>query len=283
MSFSAKITFTGIWGFVPDKAFDSNPTTVYVLAPDGEIDPSGPPRTGADGNSLSRHRSFLRVNAANVVGTSGVPSSLEAIWYLGYREFRFKPSVSQGIEIDDLSGLASLSDVAPLYSKVDPKAVTGQPPASKLGARFVITDGTLHSGKSQGPWAFPDILSKDIVRVDDLANEVILELSELDTFTILGKPLTGGDEVPLELTAPENGTIEVTIGNLCDQNPLEWPSLYDRKPDEDFRWYFELLSPQDYANLESLIDGIPLPYPYPRGKSNARGADCFPAAYPPLG
>jgi hypothetical protein len=284
MSFKLKITFTGILEFVPDKAFNLHPTTVYVLAPNGEVpDPTNPPH-GADGNELSRHTAFLRMDAKHIVGSSGIPSSLQAIWYLGNRDFRIKwHGAAQNLTIGDLSGLPSLIDVAPAFSKVDPSAVSGSTPPGKLGTRFTLTAGTLNSGKRQGKWVFPNIISKYPVRVQDMSNEVILELAALDSVSIIGKPLAGGDDVSLDLTAQDGETIEVTIGNLCDTNPLEWPDLYDRKPDEDFRWHFELLSPKDYADLATLVNGFFLPFPYPVGEPNAQGANCFPAAYAPLG
>ena len=282
MPFTLRITFTGILAFVPDKAFGTPPNIVYVLAPDGEvIDPTDPP-TGADGRKLSRHRSFLRLSSKNVEGTSGAPSSLESLWYLGGREIRIqKTGGDDKIKIGDLTGLATLVDVAPMFCTVDPNAVKGAP--SSLGMRFAITAGTLSCGKRQGKWAFPNILSKKPVLVQDMSNEVILTLTGLQSATIMAKPLSGGDEVPLKLTPGEESIIDVTIGNLCDVNPLEWLDLYDRKPDEDFRWYFELLSPVDYANLETLVEGIPLPFPYPVGKVNAQGADCFTVSFAPLG
>jgi hypothetical protein len=281
MSFALRIKFTGILGFVPDKPFTESPSRVYVLAPDGEVDPKDG-RRGADAQDLSRHRAFIKVNAANVVGTNGVPSSMESLWYIGKRELRLETTgASAGLKIGDLSGLASLGDVAPLFSKVHPDALQGTTPPTKLGARFVIDAGTLRCGQPQGKWVFPNILCSNPVRVDELSNEVFLELAGLESLAIAASPLTGGDTVRLQLTAPAGGTVELIVANLCDENPLEWPGVYDAKPDLDFRWYFELLSDASYAELTDQIDGLSLPYPCPQGKPNARGADCFPAAYPP--
>jgi hypothetical protein len=273
MSFKLKIIFTGVCGLIPNKPFKNAPGKVCVVFADGDYSTKG-----ADGKGLNRHRAFIKFKTKNVVGGSRVPESVDGIWYLGKRSFRLQTTGASALKIDNLDGLADLTKVAPDYADADPNAVVGTPP-EKLLARFFVEVGTLACGQSQGEWIFPKILSDQHVRVKDLSNEVILLADNLTTLEIVASPINGGDDVRLPLTAPDGEIVELTVANLCDDNPLEWEQKYDAKPDLDFRWHFELLSPAKWQDLVKAIEGLYLPYPYPVPQGNAQGANCFTTAY----
>ena len=277
MAFDLRITFTGIIGFVPDKPFSGRPSLVTAVVADGDLNKA------ADNSPLVRHRAFLKVKERNLSYTPGIgPSGLDSIWYLGNREFRLDLiGDTNPLTIGDISGLPRLEQIAPSYCQIDPNALSGSTPTAKLKARFIIDQGTLESGERQGAWGFPSILSSAPVKVADMSNEIVLTLRGLDEAAIVAEPLGEGDGVSLPLTAPANTTIDIRVCNLCDNNPLEWENTYDSQPDTDFKWHFELLDPENYPLLRTFVEDLTLPYPFPKGKPNARGADCFPVAYPP--
>ena len=154
MSFSLRVVFTGILGLVPNRPFAQNPTQIWVVAPNGEIDP-GQKRNGADGDPLARHRAFIKVDLANVLGADtdtlklgGI--HLDGIWYMLGQEFRMETSeYLGGISVSSLASLASLPDVAPDYSQVDPEAIQGSSP--KIPATFRLNKGRLRCRNQKGP------------------------------------------------------------------------------------------------------------------------------------
>jgi hypothetical protein len=112
---------------------------------------------------------------------------------------------------------------------------------------------------------------------------VVLELSGLTGLTLSAAALPGGEADWLELVGGEGQTIEVTIANICDENPLFWPrSAPVPKPDDDFRWHYELLVNTQKDEIDRRRRGASLPFPIPemsRVGSAATGVNCFPARF----
>jgi hypothetical protein len=61
-----------------------------------------------------------------------------------------------------------------------------------------------------------------------------------------------------------NGEVAVRIFNVCDKNPLEWLPLPDPEPDQDTKWFFELIEPTGKENLRRFLGTgeVPIPKPY---------------------
>lgn len=290
MSFTTKITFTGVCEFVPNAPFDQHPTEIRVLFPNGERQPL----KGADADDLARHRAFVRFNTGNLLGfDNDTDQPADAIWYLGRLdpfenwELTFDcPGTQKNLPIGDLRQVPELGEMAPDFSKLDSMAVRGNNPSNRLIARAVIDRGYLHTGNSFGPWVVPNVLCKTAIQYPFIANEVILDIPQCDEFTIVATPLPSGTPMRQSFQGPADSSqaLEITIANLCDVNPLQWTSKRDATPDRDFKWHFELLEPNLYVDLKQrMMDlGLELPFPIPKGKHGGRGINCFPVAVPPV-
>jgi len=78
----------------------------------------------------------------------------------------------------------------------------------------------------------------------------------------------------LDLLPGPGGQAKVHISNMCDQNPLEWQPVVAPPPDDDVRWYYELLDHRTKNAIKKRIGrgGLPIPVPVSVGG----GPDCSP-------
>ncbi|HVT60348.1 MAG TPA: hypothetical protein VHR45_18390 [Thermoanaerobaculia bacterium] len=185
------------------------------------------------------------------------------------------------LTIGDVARLADMGPIVDGYYSIDPDATSWKPPKSVL-AQFVIEKGRLYTGGYQGTWVFPKYLCKENVVIEEMSNEVILDVKKVAEATLIAKPLSGGGAKRLCLAPGTGRWVEITVANLCDNNPLEWPvDTGTAQPDQDFRWFFELLSEPDRQELGDIIKGLYLPHPWPQPDDNGQGMDCFPTSFQP--
>jgi hypothetical protein len=276
MAFDLRVSFTGLCAFVPNAAFDQKPTKVCVALPNGEGN-APHPKKSLDGTELDRHRAFLRFDLKNLKGMPKVPSDSLAAWYLTRREVTFTTTgKSNPLTIASYKEAADLTKVAPNYSVVDPAVVTGD--TLKITSRLIIEHGEISTDQLTGPWRTTKTLADNFAQFPKLAQQLVLKLTGLDSLEISVKKMTGGtDQDPLQLEAPRGGTVNISILNLCDTNPLQWEPRLASTPDADFKWYFELLPDKQIKALAKVLLGLELPILVPEGQPNGLGQNCFPA------
>lgn len=281
-TFDLRIRFTGVCAFVPDKPFDQQPSHVTVVLPDGEKK-----SLGVDNKGLNRHRAFVRFHLRDVVGMPTLPDQADGIWDLGHfphpsQQTKLTLSVTGGpqqLTVKSMAALANIGTIVDHAYKIDRRTIGPNPPKTVL-AQFIIDRGTLSTGSYQADWIFPKYLCDTNVFVNDMSNEVNLDFQKVTSATLTSTPLGGGAVGTLPLATQAGGRVDITVANLCDNNPLEWPVRSGTATaDQDFRWFFELLRRKDQKRLRKVLDGLYLPHPWPAGDGNGQGMDCFPASF----
>jgi len=201
---------------------------------------------------------------------------MEGVWYLDKTRLTFETTGGNNpFDTTKVKNLIALKDVASKYSTIDPDAWSF-PPKAKVIAQAYLNEGAVTTGATYPGWVFPNTLSPNPPKVIDVAAELVLFYQDVDTFTVIST-LFSGQQQKLPLSGAPGETIQVTVSHLCDENPLRWYTKWDYlPPDEDFKWYFELLNQADKDKLPDDLQGLPLPFPLQAGKHNAQGANCFP-------
>jgi hypothetical protein len=72
---------------------------------------------------------------------------------------------------------------------------------------------------------------------------------------------------------PQVPRVRVDICNLCDVNPLRWPTAAEPRIDDDFRWFYQICEGKD--DVADCLHGLDLPVPHPSGELNALGQNCL--------
>jgi hypothetical protein len=297
MSFNANITFTGVCTFVPNL----DGSKCYVLLPNGEQGLGS--SESIDRTALKRHRGFVRFSVKDLAYAAGITAGIEegmvGLWYLKRTMDEGGSEAEQGRELVlncpgvqtpfravELDKVADLESFAPNFCTVDSALL--EPDRRALPAsivmRMLIDRGTLRAGSLFSEFRIPNTLN-GVARLDSttlrppsLAHELVLELKGLTgPLQLTALPFPDGEVKTLSLAAPAKETIELTIANFCDDNPLQWTRSADTQPDVDFKWHFHLLGSDKRTELQALLSGIELPIPIPFGHINGSGANCYPA------
>lgn len=277
MAFTLKVVFTGICAFVQNEREDADVKMCVVL-------PDGTPRAGADGSSLKRHRGFIQLKVGQIID---VPASLkgrdaDVIWYLDHHRLTFDcaPGRTANLAMRDLSRIASLEHMVPGFAAPAPAITQADPPQTVL-AQVLLHVGRLRPNLERGRlgrWAFQRSISFPSFE-GDLTSEVVLEVPDLETVELTATPFAGGEPTTWKLKGDDAGEVVVVIANLCDENPLRWDVPEPRmEPDEDFRWYYTLLSNSLQSELLRRLNGLAFPIPVPSlAVPNGEGRNCVPA------
>jgi len=281
MPFKVHVSFTGICAFVPNKAFDNSPTKISVVLPKGGSKYTYP-KVAVDGTRLRRHFAFAQFKLRHLTTSQGLADQFEGIWYWGRRRLTFGfTGYANDLSVGNMSTLADMYKVAPKFSTVDPLALTDSPPSDVL-CEILINRGSLSTGGILKTWVFPNTLSGDTIHSQTLTSEVVLEFSGLETFELIATPYNAGAPEKVSFSAPNDVTVPIVLSNLCDDNPLRWETdVADLPPDEDFKWYYQLLSRSDRDALFTALGGLPLPFPYSKERLNGQGMNCLPVGTKP--
>lgn len=288
MGFEVRVSFTGICALV----VDTNPAEkrAVVVLPQAWNNSVVCPTKAADEKQLIRHRAFLSFPVHRLTGAQAVPSATEGIYYLNGpkvagTDVRFVPTgANPPLTIPaPLDSLANLHDAAPDFSEVDsmllhPNTVD----STRVTGRIWLDSGTLSTGVAPESWTIPGTLNTNGKVIEKgLSHELVVTWNGLTSFKI-SLASYAGTPVELEFKAGDKEKIKITIAHLCDQNPLRWETTAAREemtPDDDFRWYYQLLKPAPYGDLpRALHESLDLPVPHLlRGVPSAQGINCFPA------
>ncbi len=269
-----KITFTGICAFVINSDAGGRCKAIALL-PDGDGNKPtvGPALDGAD---LRRHRAYIKFQAKNLKSAQGLSENLEILRYLGAERITIRPISDTALTsfVHNLESIADLDKIVPGYSEVDPVLLVSQPPPRRLAAQVLFEHGTLEGTAPPLEWVFPNTLSKQDFYARGLSHETELNIPTLTSADLIIKKFDSSSMETLTFTGGPTDLVEIMIANLCDTNPLRWETVTDPvPPDEDFRWYYQLV--KDRSGLTSQLRELDLPIPYPAGKPNGQGMNCL--------
>jgi len=301
--FDLCLVFTGICSLVTEKPLKDEPKQLYLVLADGWAEKRDTGFSGLDDyENLMRHAAMVQFPLRNVSATTSVPASGKGIWYLKRQrlDFGFDEQTPNGnpfnIEPTLVDHVADMTKLAPGHAAVGPDALGLQPPQGILANSSRIDKGTLKVDNTMvvGQWRFAPTLATKSILIPGLGYRIVLELKALKKFTLTASPFNGavqprpgnpgsGLAEKLEIVAMQDGEkIEVTVGNLCDENPLIWPmdsTIELRKKDLDFKWHYEILPRATKDALIRSLDGKELPYPIYAGNDLGSGRNCFPAFF----
>jgi hypothetical protein len=264
--YSFEAVFSGACGFVPNKPLvdlDNPPTRMRVLLPEGT--------SGVKSQRVSPHYPFLKIPLKNLASSAGLSPSLtfksgDEVWYVIFLvadwdiEFSFgatgypqKLKIVNGEPLDPENPtgneryyfffLASLEEVAPSVSFVDPSCVQDNIDGERVSARFTLTSGEIKVkglttlGGEYVVWEFkPEDGEGTIPERKVLANAVSVSKQGLTEVTLLkGSRTVDGQKEEFEVSLrPPDGEndISIEIGNSEWERIIDIPGGEEEDPDE---------------------------------------------------
>lgn len=280
-----QIELTGLCTFVRHP----NKKSACVLLVDATgVEPVAAPPGSQPRKSLDRkhalvyHRGFLRFPLHNLAGTNGLASGHDAVVYLDRHNVKLEPSA--GAEPfrwndGDARHLAPLDEVVPGASAVRPAALAPSGSDPDVLARLYLEHGTVGEEEIGGPWRFVDSGRQNggHDHQQSLAHRIVVDLGELEHLTVRLSSWNGGTSSTIELVPRSEGEqVALTVANLCEENPLEWPKGVEPRPDDlDFKWLYELLDPAARETIDQRRQGGHVPYPRRTGAAALAGENCY--------
>jgi hypothetical protein len=266
--FDFQASFTGICAVVPDNSDLGKATRAVVVMPGAE--PAGPRKPALDGAELCPHYASVW----SYLDSSGKPTSTPVkLLSLAQRRLTFvieeaNPGLNRFQVVSGgaagVDNLLKLEYAAPDYRLLDPACVDFPPPPF-VQAQAAFARGTLRSVRASNAWRFPRTLDGDGAR-HVCAHDAVLELKQLTRLTLVAESFDGKLRQEIHLS-PAVGAdfVEVMVSNSCIDYGTAQPVANGgyALPDEDFRWYYELLPRASQVAIVNLLDGLPLPFPYP--------------------
>jgi hypothetical protein len=292
MAFNVEISFTGICAFIPNQD-STRDVKMCVALPDVRGEKSlenpnfvRPPASSFARKRLKRHMGFMNFSPADLsaVDAGKVSDDLVGTWLLDKHRVVIKASGAPN-PYENHAPLADLGKVAPGLN-VDTDLVSETP--RSVVAQVLIDQGLLNGASNLGSWTFPTTLSGGSPEARAIASEVVLSLKDLDKFSLQCTSIIGDTTKDRTWEFHRNsGTVKIVIANLCDENPLRWPTTKEEaEPDEDFELYYELLfNAFDRFSLQGKLLGLSLPIPFPAtgaAAGNGQGVNCVPAQTGPV-
>ena len=313
MDFTANIYFRGILGVVPEPTTASAvpkklallvPATDYEVPKDCDLDLSCAPesfgldpmpeivKVAADFKPLRRHRWFVEFDARQLDPPASHPASCLSHWIVSspgtFHRMVFKTPEDANLpplDVQDaLDYVIDFAVMAPSYAAVPPAYLTWSPGPDVAG-QIMFDKGNLipPSPGETSQWTYPPTLrlpnSSKVQLAGTFSHRIQLQFENITSLTI--EVRTGESEIPESLTLKGTPTepVEVSICNLCDMNPLRWPTALPLRIDDDYRWYYELSQNKSYLPLDLI--GLDLPVPHPYGHPGGVGQNCLETKYLP--
>lgn len=293
MSFNVEISFSGICAFVPNQDQDREVKMLVVL-PDGRGRPSAI-GSGVElataffsKKEIKRHTGYVSFSPADLSGAdrSKIADDLTGVWLLDRHRIVLSSSGASNPYKEDVP-IADLGEVVPEFG-VETSLVGPTP--SGVVAQVLIDQGSLEGVESPTSWTFPTSFTGGLPEARAFTHEVILKLNDLEEFAL---KCTSMDGEPAKDRMwqfhRDSGTVKIVIANLCDDNPLRWPTTKSEvPPDEDFELYYEFLfNAFDKARILGRLKGLRLPIPHPEvddaaGAGNGQGVNCVPTKTSPV-
>jgi hypothetical protein len=308
MAFTLRVIFTGLCAFVENDN-QTDPTKMMVVLVNGTRPETEGTVLALDDTPLRYHRPFVTFPIADVQPpvpeVNGLPV-VHGLWYLNRERLSFEitedGSVNNTFDVqrpflgnphpevhDDTAGqlrsftwIADLSQVAPDHTDVADGVVASAGVSPRAIGQVLIPKGRLRPFSfSRAIWEFDRFLSGQAHR-RNFAHEVALTLGGLTAAQLVSQPLDTGSTTRTVNLVPPTGsdTVTVRISNLCEINPLQWFTVRGPEPDEDTKWFYEILSDATRNALRTDLGGRRLPIPRPvqflHGAGGPGSSNCIP-------
>jgi hypothetical protein len=279
-TFDVNIYFLGLFGVVADPRAGQQVALVVPRTDHGRPKYKNPAQ---DGKPLYRHRWFIEFPPGQLTGTSvSLPADTLALWTLSRRNSFHRvtfESDAGALQIGKgLDRVCDFSQVAPDNADLPsdhlkwPADGTVHPQVAgqimfKEGSLVDFTDADLQQ------WSFPGTLNGGKVWEEPASHIIHLKLEDVTNFAIHARRNKKDTKQTLAFRGKPKKPVNITICNLCDVNPLRWPTPGSPRVDDDYRWYYQLVDPG--YDLSTKLNGLDLPVPHPSRKPNALGQNCL--------
>ena len=280
MPFTLEVEFSGLCQYLIQR----DGKQVGIVMPDGRQNgrrgdgrPIAPPDFRKFNTYLVPHVGYLRYDLADVAvlpnqtpavsngGGASTPSH-EVIYRFDFDDLDFGPGFEpmQKPTLD----MPKVEEFAPTVSTKP--GLFGEKPPNELLMRTILRGGSLTTQPNGGVSTFNLALNpKGQPYVSSFAGFATWKTSiNTAQLELRIRHWNGADKTVIRLRPREpDGTVRLKVGNLCAENPLEWPELFLRmangEPDNDFKWFYSLWrdSRGDFEKVLSPPHLLPVPEP----------------------
>lgn len=286
--FNVDIFFLGILGVMTDRGTPPGKVALLLPATDREvtkIDEGAP-----DKRPLYRHRWFVEFSPRQLAGgRQSFPDVTAAHWTISapgsFHRMTFDSDAPPGLTVGNgLKFVSDFAEVAPNFAAVGDDHLTWTP-GPDVGGQIMFDRGTLvePSVDSRSAWVFPATLRlplrPGIHHLVELSHKIHLQLANVQRFTINVRKTQAETPTTLSLQGDAANPVVVSICNLCDVNPMRWPTKAPRRVDDDFRWYYQLCKRKNDLPLD--LQNLELPVPHPFGSPGGVGQNCLETKFSP--
>lgn len=298
--FELRVNFTGLALYL----VKGDATRMTVVHPDARQQPDAAGAAGAagmqhlDGEPAAAHVGYLLFDVAQLhVGNSGrgdanAPASFSAqVVHRFVREELRIGTIDDGTPIEGDFVLPDFGVFAPVLEPSP--SVLASPPGPEVVMRCSIAGGSLAQADDaldrQMTRTLPSSTSSGIRQSGVFAHTVVWSRPMTGTGVVLTLSRfdgSGSESIPLRPVPDGNGdpVIELTIANLCSDNPLEWndyPVPPQPAPDPDFKWLAKLFHNKsgEAPPVYNAARQVPHPVRVPGGSLQGAIANCFGARF----
>jgi hypothetical protein len=282
MVFDLTLTFTGIAAFIPNPHYDYNDpkdNQFFVIMPGVEG-----AKNALDDEPLCPHKSYIEPCLDPKIDLTSLKGKIVSFELIYDQEPTYPTQVLPKI----LTNLGTLLDK---LCRVDDRVLDLESPPRP---DFVMTQILLPVGycdsDSAANWSV-DKLGTGTKIPGPIAHEVYVKLTGLKSATAVLTRMDGTGKTTLTLTPEYTNLVSLRFVNTCKEEP-EMRKKAKSVRDRDFKWYYELLTPQAKNDIQKVILNGDLPIPKYYEKSNRAATlaevltarrllvaqhDCFPA------
>lgn len=298
------LVFSGICAMVPKRNESGDIIQAAMLMVNGREIPDdtfknrysrleAEPQLQPAGTRLSRHRAFMKIPAKSLDITN---LSGDLIVDLHRMRVRFAlTGGAGGLRFQAAVGDSAVFEMSRVFSAMNPSAT----PVSR------VRSGCLAASGNVDPFVSSQIIVETGLVIErafaahqwwfELADhkenyvlrpaaEIAVDMGHATQLEIIVEAFDGSSSKTYALKADTR----VELLNLCDVNPLRWPSSFARewgeRVDRDFMWFYELLDDvgKDWVKTHRKeIAGLLFPaYPVVMGSPGGGGDNCRPVKFP---
>jgi hypothetical protein len=252
--FELRVKFTGLNLFLAHKDL----VQVAVLQPDAQ---DGADMAHQDGSNGVPHVGFLKFDLANLEpGTAGDILQGQGVFRFKQQTLDFGLGDDGAISVTDFP----LPDFALFAPKLTVRTDLFSASPSPLLTQVILRSGGFKDPGGDTTRAMPQLLNPSPAAYEkQFPNDVTwIRTVKDDHVTLTIRSFAGADVAKITLK-PVAGVVELTIANLCSDNPLQWEEFgFDQvaSDDEDFKWLYRLLEHPD-GTFKKVLLGSPFPIP----------------------
>lgn len=298
------LVFSGLCAMVPRRSETGDINQIAMLMVNGREIPDetfrnrygrleAEPQLQPAGNRLSRHRAIMKIPAKSLDITNP-PGDLvvdlhrmrvKFVLESGANGLSFQPTVGDSVAFDMSRVFSTMNPSATPVPRVRQSCLaTGSNVDHFVASQIIVENGlVIERAFAAHQWWFElaDFKDNYVLRP---AAEIAVDMGHGTRLEIIVEAFDG--TFSKKFTLDRDTRIELL--NLCDINPLRWPSSFTRemseREDKDFMWFYELL---DNVGMEWVrkhrkeIAGLLFPvYPAVRGNPGGGGDNCRPVKFP---